>query len=46
MTEYRTPRKGEIAPDFELPDTKGVMRRLSSIVSTRQHVLVFFRGDW
>ncbi len=46
MTAYRVPRKGEIAPDFELPDSTGVMHRLSTMVARQQHVLMFFRGDW
>jgi peroxiredoxin len=46
MTEFKTPEIGEIAPDFELPDSLGVVHRLSDEVAARPLVLLFFRGPW
>lgn len=40
------PQPGEIAPDFELPDSAGTPRRLSELCATRPLVLVFYRGHW
>jgi peroxiredoxin len=40
------PTAGEVAPDFELPDSSGKLRRLSELLSQRILVLVFYRGDW
>lgn len=42
----RVPRNGEIAPEFELPDSTGTLRRLSELVSQGALVLLFFRGHW
>jgi len=41
-----TPRVGEVAPDFELPDSTGVPRRLGALVAERPQVLLFYRGHW
>jgi peroxiredoxin len=41
-----TPRVGEIARDFELPDSTGKLRSLSEMVSHRPLVLLFYRGWW
>lgn len=35
---------GEIAPDFELPDTQGNPVRLSSFRGSKSVVLAFLRG--
>jgi peroxiredoxin len=40
------PRVGEIAPDFELADSKGASRRLSGLLAERSHLLLFYRGHW
>jgi len=40
------PKNGEIAPEFELPDSTGALRRLSQLVLQGPVVLVFFRGHW
>jgi thioredoxin-dependent peroxiredoxin len=37
---------GEIAPDFELPDSAGVPRRLSEFVAADPRILIFYRGHW
>ncbi len=46
MTEFKTPDIGKTAPDFELPDSLGVVHRLSDVVTARPVVLLFFRGPW
>lgn len=46
MSDARTPQPGEIAPDFELPDSTGVPRRLSALAAERSLVLIFYRGYW
>jgi peroxiredoxin len=40
------PATGDVAPDFELPDSAGKTRRLSELLSQGPLVLVFYRGDW
>jgi peroxiredoxin len=40
------PAAGDVAPDFELPDSTGKPRRLRELFSQRPLVLVFYRGDW
>lgn len=42
----RVPKNGEIAPEFELPDSTGTPRRLSELVSQGSLALIFFRGHW
>jgi len=37
---------GERAPDFELPDSTGVPRRLSELNLHNRLVLIFYRGNW
>ena len=37
---------GELALEFELPDSTGAPRRLSEFVSQGQAVLLFYRGNW
>lgn len=46
MTDARTPQPGQIAPDFELPDSTGTLRRLSTLVAERPLILIFYRGYW
>jgi len=38
--------RGEIAPDFELPDSTGAPQRLSDLCAPSPLVLVFYRGHW
>jgi hypothetical protein len=40
------PATGMIAPEFELPDSGGTPRRLSTLVSHEPVVLLFYRGHW
>ena len=40
------PQPGETAPDFELPDSTGEMRRLSELCAWGPLVLLFYRGHW
>jgi peroxiredoxin len=40
------PAAGDVAPDFELPDSTGKLRRLSELLSQGTLVVVFYRGDW
>ena len=40
------PAAGEIAPEFELPDSTRAARRLTDLVSSGGLVLLFYRGDW
>jgi peroxiredoxin len=35
-----------VAPDFSLPDSDGVTRRLSDFTALRAAVVVYFRGAW
>lgn len=38
---------GEVAPEFELPDQHGAVRRLSSLLGRQGTMLVFYRSaDW
>jgi peroxiredoxin len=37
---------GEIAPEFELPDSTGSRQRLSDFCASNALVLVFYRGHW
>ena len=46
MDEGGIPEVGESAPEFELADSTGVVRRLSEIVSGGLGVVVFYRGHW
>jgi peroxiredoxin len=46
MDERQIPVVGESAPEFELADSTGVVRRLSEIISGGFGVVVFLRGDW
>ncbi len=41
-----TPKVGEPAPKFELPDSGGEKRTLDGLLSDGNVVLVFFRGLW
>jgi len=40
------PHVGQTAPDFALPDSTGVLRRLSELTASGQLVLLFYRGHW
>ena len=40
------PRAGELAPEFELPDSKGEKHTLTGLLAEGKVVLVFFRGMW
>ena len=42
----RARRVGEIAPDFELPDTRGGSQSLSKLLNRGPVVLSFYRGGW
>ena len=44
--EAKTPGVGEIAPDFELPDSTGAPRRLSDLVAAGPRIFIFYRGHW
>ena len=46
MTRGKLPVVGEAVPDFELPDSMGVPRRLSALVTPDPLVLLFYRGSW
>lgn len=46
MSADRTPRAGDIVPDFELNDSTGTPRRLSELVTAGPRVLIFYRGHW
>jgi peroxiredoxin len=37
---------GQIAPDFELPDSTGAARHLSELVADGPLILLFYRGHW
>ena len=39
-------KKGELAPDFELPDHEGVRRRLSDLVDGKPLILYFYPADF
>jgi len=40
------PIAGELAPEFELPDSTRVLRHLTGLISHGRLVLVFYRGNW
>lgn len=42
----RVPTAGTVAPDFEVPDSAGAVRRLSALTAERSLVLIFYRGAW
>ena len=42
----KPPAPGELAPDFELPDSTATPRRLSNLVTSGPLVLLFYRGYW
>jgi peroxiredoxin len=44
--EDRALKPGHVAPDFMLPDPKGRLVRLHSLLSQGPVVLVFYRGGW
>src|ERR1700688_2296276 len=46
VDEREIPDVGESAPEFELVDSAGVVRRLSEIVSGCLGVVVFYRAHW
>lgn len=46
MANGKAPARGESAPEFELPDTCGRLRRLSELAAQGTLVLVFYRGYW
>jgi len=46
MTGTHIPAVGERAPEFELADSTGVVRRLDDLVSKGLCVVVFYRGHW
>jgi peroxiredoxin len=37
---------GESAPDFNLPDSTGTLRRLSGLAARGRLVVLFYRGYW
>jgi peroxiredoxin len=37
---------GQIAPDFELPDSPGATRLLSEFAAAGPLALLFYRGHW
>ncbi len=41
-----SPKPDEVAPEFELSDSTGTLRRLSTMVAGGPLVLVFYRGHW
>lgn len=44
MASGKMPIAGEVAPDFELPDSTQTPCRLSDLVSQGRVVLLFYRG--
>ncbi|MFN2398274.1 MAG: hypothetical protein ABR543_06475 [Gemmatimonadaceae bacterium] len=46
MAKAYTPATGEAAPDFAVADSTGTLQRLSKMVATKPHVLLFYRGPW
>lgn len=40
------PQAGETAPDFELRDSTGALRRLTELCAANPLVLLFYRGHW
>lgn len=39
-------RKGDTAPDFKLPNAKGDMMSLSTLLEKGPVVISFYRGSW
>lgn len=46
MAIGKTPRVGEVAPDFELTDSTGARWQLSEKTAERPQILIFYRGHW
>jgi peroxiredoxin len=46
LPDEATPKVGQVAPDFTLPDSSGTERRLSELVAEGPLVLIFYRGHW
>ena len=46
MDERQIPAVGELAPEFALPDSTGVVRRLDDLVAGGMCVVFFYRGHW
>jgi peroxiredoxin len=46
MASGKMPLAGEVAPEFELPDSTQTQHRLSVLVSRGRLVLLFYRGAW
>jgi peroxiredoxin Q/BCP len=42
----KAPTVGEVTPNVALPDSTGVPRRLSELLSQGPVVLLFYRGHW
>lgn len=42
----RAPQVGDVAPDFTLPDQRGVPVRLSDVLREGPVILTFYRGAW
>ena len=40
------PKAGDMAPEFELPDSTGQVRTLEDLLKDDNLHLVFFRGMW
>jgi thioredoxin-dependent peroxiredoxin len=40
------PQPGQIAPDFDLPDSTGTPQRLSRLAAAGPLVVLFYRGHW
>jgi peroxiredoxin len=43
---HTPPRIGDIAPDFELPDSQGVPQKLADLVAAGPRIFIFYRGHW
>jgi peroxiredoxin len=39
-------KTGDLARDFALPDTDGMVLSLSAVLQQKPVILVFYRGDW
>jgi peroxiredoxin len=46
LNEVQNPRVGALAEDFTLPDSAGMPRTLSSLLTDGSLLLVFYRGYW
>jgi peroxiredoxin len=46
MASGKMPVAGEVAPEFDLPDSTQTRHRLSALVSGGRLVLLFYRGAW